>query len=25
MSHTSAESVTKTAETEEQFYTLWTV
>ena len=25
MSHTSAESVTKTAGTEEQFYTLWTV
>ncbi|PRB44432.1 chlorite dismutase [Arthrobacter sp. MYb23] len=25
MSHTSAESVTKTAETEEQFFTLWTV
>ncbi|BCW63807.1 chlorite dismutase family protein [Paenarthrobacter sp. MSM-2-10-13] len=25
MSHTSAESVTKTADTEEQFFTLWTV
>lgn len=25
MSHTSAESVTKTAENEEQFFTLWTV